>query len=471
MTTTPNDLDPALAKWTEQLERLSDFYHGTDAVRVAGAKYLPKLEKETDTYYSIRSKGVAAPGALTRTVDGSVGRIFATPPTLTGPSALMEAWEDIDGQGTHGDVWAAEASTWAILDGFALALVDAPQAPGPIVPLTDAPRYRPRWVLYRRNQLRKVRTAVVDGRVVLTMVALSESREVEDGEWGTKVQESVRVLRNTSGTVSAEVWQEVTNGAQKSWQRVEGPLVYVGPTEIPLAVLRANKGTALSSVRPPLLALVDKLLEFYQVACDVRHAERMACFPQPVVRGGLDSNLTLGPTSVVSVSSEGDFKWAEIAGTSLDQLRANQAERRQEIGALGLSFLVSETRQAETARAKALDSAAENATLAVAARGIEDGLNMALVFHASYTNEEAGTVSLNKNLSGDVIDAALLRVLLDMRKAGELTMQEFREILNRGRIIPAEMAGEEAVLLAEVEAATRMVGVGEPDTDDMEDAA
>jgi hypothetical protein len=172
----------------------------------------------------------------------------------------------------------------------------------------------------------------------------------------------------------------------------------------------------------------------------------------------------LGPTSVVNVEAGGDFKWAELSGGSMTQLRENQRDRRQEIGALGLSFLVTETRSAETAKAKTLDNAAENATLADAARGIEDGANVALAHHVSYAGvpaDQAPTVSLNKNLSGDVIDAVLLRVLLDMRTAGELTMQEFRELLSRGRIIPSEMAAEDAVLLAEVEAVARAASVGE----------
>lgn len=459
----PNWQRPEAAEVTGQLTRLADFFAGTDAVRLHKNEYVPQLEKESDKNYKLRSTGVAVPGSLTRTVEGSVGRIFATAPTLepNGYAAIADEWQDLDGQGTHGDVVLFRASVFSVLDAFALCLVDAPTAASATVPMTEAGAFRPRWITYRRSQLLNWRTAVVNNRTVLTMAVLSESADVEDGPYALKSERRVRILRNDGGTVTAELWAERSSNGTNDWQLIEGPSTYDGPAEIPLAILAAGTLTAPFVARPPLLPLCDKVIEFYQVACDMRHYERMSCFPQPVVVGELttlsgDGKLVLGPTSAIKLDVGGDFKWAELAGTSMDQLRQNQQGRLQEIGALGLSFLVTETRAAETARAKALDAAAENATLASAARGIEDGANQALVFHAAYwgvSADQAPTVSLNKNLSGDTIDAVQLRVLLDMRAVGELTRAEFRQILSRGRVIPAEMALEDAVLAAELEAA------------------
>lgn len=449
-----------------QLQRLADFFDGTDAVRARASTYLPRLSKESEANYQLRSTGVAVPGQLTRTVEASVGRIFAVAPTLepSGFARIAEHWEDIDGLGTHGDVFLATAGQFAVLDGFALVLVDAPPAPAARVPLPVAEAFRPRWVLYRRHQLCSWSVAPIDGRLVLTRVTLAFDADVPDGEWGTTTEPRVRVLRRSpEGVVTAEVWGEITRGAEKVWALLEGPFTYPQHTEIPLAVLAGGKVTAPFVVRPPLLPLCDKVIESWQVASDIRHNERMACFPQPVVEGQLAASptgepgqLVLGPTSAVQVEQGGKFYWAELTGASLEQLRAGQQERLREIGALGLSFLVSETRSAETARAKALDAAAENATLATAARGIEDGANLALQFHAAYYDTpaaDAPTVSLNKNLSGEVLDAPLVKVLHEMRAGGELSRAEFREILARGRVIPAEMATEEKIAEAETEAA------------------
>lgn len=462
--TDPNWQRDDAAAVAPQLQRLQDFFDGTDAVRAAKAKYLPQLEKEPDRNYKLRSTGSAVPGSLTRTVEASVGRIFAVSPTIDvmGYPGIEDEWDDVDGLGTHGDVWLARTSIYAILDGYALALIDAAPTEAAVVPMHTRQQHAPRWISYRRSQLLNWRTAVMDGRTVLTLAVLSEVADVPDGEWGLTQEQRVRVLRNTMGLITVELWalRESADG-KEAWIVIEAPRTYRGPSEIPLAVFAGGKMHALFCARPPLLALCDKVIEFYQVASDMRHYERMSCFPQPVVSGTLttiggDGKLVLGPTSAIQVDSGGDFKWAELAGTSMDQLRQNQQGRLQEIGALGLSFLVTETRQAETARAKALDAAAENATLSDAARGIEDGANQALAFHVAYwgvSEEQAPELSINKNLSGDVIDAPTMTALLAMRAAGELTRSEFREILARGKVIPVEMATADAVIDANMEEA------------------
>jgi hypothetical protein len=127
-----------------------------------------------------------------------------------------------------------------------------------------------------------------------------------------------------------------------------------------------------------------------------------------------------------------------------------------EIGAMGLSFLVTETRQAETARAKEIDAAAENATLADAGIGIEDGLNMALVYHAAYYGvapENAPTVSVAKNLDGTRLSAQMVAILSKLRAEFQLSASEFRELLARGGIITPAMAEPEAIAEAELLAA------------------
>lgn len=474
--TGPNWQHPDAAAVAPQLQRLDDFFEGTDAVRARGPAYVPQLTKESDANFQMRSTGVAGPGALTRTVEGSVGRIFAIAPTLTpnGLPSIAADWENIDGMGTHGDVFVSKVATYSVLDGFSAIFVDAPIAPGPVVPLPDAPNYRARWIMYRRRDVLNWQTAVEGGQVVLTLLCLAESAMVPEGEWATARESRVRVLRRENGTLTAEVWAERDVNKKKTWIMIEGPYTYDGPTGIPFEVCASGKLIRPFVVRPPLLPLCDKQIETYQVAVDMRHYERMTCFPQPVVKGQIetspDGQVHFGPTSVVVVSEGGDFKIAEITGTSIKELRENQRERKQEIGMLGLSFLVAETRSAETARAKALDASAENATIADAARGIEDGVNMALVHHAAYSRvpaDQAPVISLNKNLSGEIIDAAMARVLLEMRRDGELTRAEYRQILARGKVIPSEMAADAEIEKAELTLALGGIDVG----DDVEDAA
>jgi hypothetical protein len=469
----PNWQHPDAASSAPQLQRLADFTAGTDAVREHASTYLPKFSAESHEDWQRRAGSAPAPGTLSRTIDASVGRLFAIPPVLDGSGSVVQEWEDIDTAGTHGDVWASRLAALAIRDGLALIVVDAPTAPSDTVPLTDAPAYRPRWLRYTRSQVRNWSTGIVGGKAVLTLLVLDEVEAVPDGAFGMKDEQRRRVFRLTDSGPTVQVWREVTDTQGQRWEPLSEPVLYRGPREIPVAIAYVGKPTAPLVVKPPLLALCDAVQHFWTRQVNIAYYEDLACFPQPTVVGRLSSRgdgadgpakLELGPNTYVGVEMGGDFKFAELAGSSMRELRENQRERRLEIGALGLSFLVSETRSAETAKAKALDSAAENATLSDAARGIEDALNQALIFHASYTpGATPATVSLNKNLTGETLDAPTMTVLLQMRQAGELTMSEYRELLVRGRVLPQGYADAAVVAEAELEAAVNAAVVGDDD--------
>jgi hypothetical protein len=86
-------------------------------------------------------------------------------------------------------------------------------------------------------------------------------------------------------------------------------------------------------------------------------------------------------------------------------------EKLRQIAALGVSFLTTDTRAAETAEAKRLDAAAENATLATAAVGIEDAVNAALEIHAWYMGiEKAGApmMTISKDYEDTTIQADIM---------------------------------------------------------------
>ena len=60
MPASPNWQRAEAAKAAPQLQRLQDFFDGTDAVRARSKTYVPQLEKESDKNYALRSTGVAA---------------------------------------------------------------------------------------------------------------------------------------------------------------------------------------------------------------------------------------------------------------------------------------------------------------------------------------------------------------------------------------------------------------------------
>jgi hypothetical protein len=203
---------------------------------------------------------------------------------------------------------------------------------------------------------------------------------------------------------------------------------------IPLAVCYAGRTDATLTADPPLLDLAFANLEYWQIATELRWYEKLAAHPQPTVEGELvgtgaisadgqvlKPTLQLGPTTMVNVEKGGKFHYTEVSGVSFNGLRASLDAKKAEMSELGASFLKKVNRGVETAEAKRLDATAENSTLATAAQGIEDGLNLALGFHALYLGIEAAqapTIAINRDFEGIMLDAPTMLAYVALVNAG-----------------------------------------------------
>ena len=65
--------------------RARDVYAGEDAVKLAGTRYLPRLEEQSDDEYSAYVERGSFFNATARTVEGFLGLIFRRDPTVKLP--------------------------------------------------------------------------------------------------------------------------------------------------------------------------------------------------------------------------------------------------------------------------------------------------------------------------------------------------------------------------------------------------
>ena len=162
-----------------------------------------------------------------------------------------------------------------------------------------------------------------------------------------------------------------------------------------------------------------------------------------------------------------------MQGTTLDKLAASVQRCKDEMGELGASFLSKKTRGVETAEAKRIDSAAENATLATASVGIADMDNQAWRFHAMYEgidSAQAPTVSLNTEFEDRSMDPALMGAYTDAVVKAGFPLREWLEAWQQGgRIGPEKdldglvleiMAGQAAIEAAKQRQADALAQAG-----------
>jgi hypothetical protein len=179
----------------------------------------------------------------------------------------------------------------------------------------------------------------------------------------------------------------------------------------------------------------------------------VAAIEQPVIVGELQGGTTvadgttsaaklkLGWLTAVRIAAGGDFKWVGPSGAGLASLVEGVKEKLEQIGQMGMSFLVSDTRAAETAEAKRLDATAENSTLATAAQGIEDAINLALEIHAWYLGiEKAGApvMTINKDFENTAMDSQTMVAYVDAVVRAGLPPRLLLEAWQQGGRLPAD---------------------------------
>lgn len=418
---------------------IRDLIGGTRVMHAKFKDYIPKYKAEKPESYKRRATAAKVFGGLGRVLSASVGMLFSKPPKQEDrwTEELEGHAENIDGKGAKFDVFAKRRAEDAIADGFVGILVDFPPVEGKIQHSGDeaALNARPFWRGYMRADILSWWTDTIGNVETLVQVVLREGGAKRTGKFGSEPVVLYRICRlslmrdpqvESGGRALMAWWQLV-----EEEQQADGTVVLkehgrgtfrdkAGTpfSRIPLAIAYAGRTDAVLTANPPLLDVAWANLEHWQTATDLRHYEKECCFPQPTVEGELAKGphgealpFLRGPGVLAHVTAGSKYTVTELTGSSLDQLRQSLQEKKQEIAELGLSFLNRETRAAETAEAKRLDSTAENSTLATAAQGIEDGLNEAWGFHALYLGiptEQAPVIRVNREFEEQTMDAATM---------------------------------------------------------------
>jgi hypothetical protein len=465
----PNYVSPARRKIDADLKLIDNLLDGPRAMWEASNQpgYIRKWKDEAPEVYDLRRLGEPCFGGLDRTLTAAVGMMFRTAPVMTwnaSETAMAAQWANLDGAGTHGDVFLKRFAEIALPQGLALILVDHPPRPvdenkQPIV-ITMANEaeynFRPLWTRYEREHIVSWQVGTVQNRQTITQIVFSEEAETPSG-FGVKCTTQYRVLRLVQGIATWSLYEPVKDNPEDiDGFRLVGSGIFrnrngeVMRGRLPIAVAYTGRTEKPLDADMPLLPVAFANLGHWQAATDLTFGRRVAAIEQPVVtgelKGGIDSagNVTpgqvrLGWLVAVHLESQGTFTWQGPSGKGLEQLAKGRDEKLVEMGQLGLSFLIPDARAAETATAKRLDKVAEHATIATAAQGIADAANEALELHAWYLGiEKAGapTVALSTDFEASGPDAPLLTAFAALSKAG-FPKQPLVEAMQRMELVAA----------------------------------
>ena len=398
---------------------IEDLIGGTYEIRRRHRRYLPQELRELDESYDRRLATSICPPYYQRLERMLAGMLTRKPVRLNDTSdQIREQLFNVDLQDDL-NVWTYETARQAIRYGHVGVLVDAP---------TDG-KGRPYWVRYTPRQILGWRHEIQDGQQVLTQLRLQETVTVEDGEFGEKQEQQVRVL---------------TPGEYKVYRRTEKNSDFVVVDEgrtslnkIPFSVAYSNRINYLES-RPPLEDIAMLNLKAYQVQSDLDNQLHISAVPMLAFFGfpSAAEEVSAGPGEAIAFPADGRAEYIAPPSDAFSSQfeRLNQIE--SQINELGLSAVLGQKLSAETAEAKRIDRSQGDSTMMVIAQNMQDMIDNCLQFHAQYLGDnQPGSSYVNRDFLGSRLEPQEIQSLLQLYTAGTITQETLLMNLSEGEVL------------------------------------
>lgn len=432
--TTSMAYDYMAPKW----DMINTLLGGTAAMRSAGARYLPPHPHESDKNYQERLHTTTLLNMFELTLESLVSKPFSDKVQVKNLPAKMEPLiEDIDLSGNELHVFCRRWFREGLAKSFAHVLIDMPTldaAAGQIRTLEDDKnqKVRPYWNLISPENVIFMYESMIDGYPQLEHVRIRE-RSVERVGFTEIIVERIRILERGSWKVMQKVKDEKTN--KEVWRVVEQG--DTGIPFIPLVTFYSNvEGSMIG--KPPLEDLGYLNVSHWQSMSDQRNILTVARFPMLAVSGarsdgGGNDIMVIGPRQLLATQAEnGKFYYVEHDGKAIEAGAKDLDKLEQDMAAYGAEFLRKKP-GAQTATARALDSAEATSTLQDVSLRFQDIVEMALWVTGQWMNEETMDVEVKVVTDygpEETIDVDL-RTLAEARRNRDISLQTYTDELKR----------------------------------------
>ncbi len=447
----PSTLSKAAESQVADLNLVRDLEAGPSRVKEKAGLYLPKAPGETPADYNVRLERAVFFDMFGLTIKGLAGLVFRKDPKFGTdvPATIVKHSENIDNAGTHIDVFLREMLQDSLCAGHSAIFVEHPATEGKQSHGSEIKgEIRPYWIPIKKDNILSWRTTVEDGRTILTQVVLRETTMVPEGDFGEKEQVQYRVLYRDNGIVGFKLL-EITKD-NKVFSVGEG--LYSNQTEIPLAEVVSSGRKGMFDSVPPLLPLALINLAHYRQWSDYDTSIYKTCVPIWVTIGeqidpdNAGKTQVLGASHGIALPQGADAKYVTHEGGSLGSVKASLDDLQTHCANQGMAMLASEKRVAETAESKRISKSGGDSRLSVCARGLQDGVERALQFHANYLKEESGgSFEINRDFEEVLMDSDVIAQYVALVEAGFDKEIVVRMLIQGGRL-PEDTDPEEQAL-------------------------
>lgn len=443
---------PAMRRQSAKTDVYRYDIDGTRRSTVSCSPYLTRWPDESELTYSRRLDEAVFTPLFGDLLFGLTSKPFSREVSLRpGISAQMEALaEDIDGEGNNLHVFAHTVFEAGVKDGLCAVFVDYPVVDAGLTRAQEQEmRVRPYWVRVEYADLLALYTTVIGGVEVITHARIRE-RTVDLEGFEEVETERVRVL--TPGTW--EIWEVRGEGKQASWQMTESGVSTIGV--VPLTVFYAGKRMGPQHVKPPLVNLARMQVELFRKENNLKSVLNRTGFPIIAMNGVSQPtesiDVGIGPGTLLYSGPGASVEIIEPNGATMEQLREDIAEHKQEMRRLGMQPLLSSTGSV-TATATGVEAAKAHSIVQQWALGLKDTLENAFRLTAGWLGETVEPeVFVHTDFGADIQNAEDIRAVLSLRDGGDLSREATLTEMKRRGVLAGDFDIEADAILVEAEA-------------------
>ena len=443
------DYDANLLAW----QRARDVIAGEDSVKLAGERYLTRLDSQTVEEFSEYKSRACFFNATSRTCDGFLGLIFRRDPEVKLPDrhagvdvAFNLFADDVDLMGTSLFTFCKSIVGEVLAVGRCGTLIDW-QGDG---------ECRAYVVRYQAEDILNWQTSRINGRNVVTLVALREWVERPDDKdpFITKLIETVRVLKlnilpDGSTRYVVEIWEELSDKSESIWVQIDTriPLRLGQPLPLIPFVFHGPRNSLPDVDKLPLNDIIYVNLDHYRLDADYKHGLHFTALPTAWVSGfDKKQDLRIGSsTAWVSDNAGAAAGFLEFRGHGLSTFEKAQDRDERLMAVLGSRMLEDTKRVGETADAIELRQAGENSILMTLALSVSDSITNVLRWVYWWNSTEAlpdaispdsVLLRLNTDFTAKGLSPLELTAIVGAWQAGAISQTTMFDLFRQGEILP-----------------------------------
>ena len=434
-----DSIHPQYARWLSIWKRCRDVRAGADMVKATGELALPKPGGMNEDAYSAYKMRAQVYGAFARTVDGLLGCLFRSPPSVTASDDLIGELDDVTLLGQDLTAFATHLLGELLTTGRAALMLD--------VLVDDTNNPRPYWSVLTAEQV--IGWERSQGR--LFRITWKESIVELDAEGEYREVERLKIAALIEGVYVLKTYRQETLASSFRQDREEWvlltestPLYNGEPLDhIEMLIVDLVPSAGASPSEPPLLALSDAVIGHYQLSADLRHALHYTALPTPWVSGrgvaGDGEPLRIGSMTAWDLPQGAAVGMLEFTGPGVEAIAAEMTRAELHMAALGARLLAAPMRSAETAETTRIKSASETSILMVLVATASAALTQMLRWHAVWLGESEDdvAVTLNKEFFDTKLSPQELTALVTAWQSDAMTAHDLIWNLRHGdRIDP-----------------------------------